>query len=72
MIHGDAFPDALALLLLDTAVNMGSITALRLLQRALNVQENGLVGHRTLTAVIRFPAQGAAVSALNSSRNKAP
>ena len=34
-IHGEAFPDGLALLLFDAAVNQGPNTAIRLLQQAL-------------------------------------
>ncbi len=49
-IRGDAFPDALALLLLDTAVNMGPATAIKLLQRTLKLNEDGMVGNLTLTA----------------------
>ena len=43
-INGDPFPDGLALLLLDTAVNIGPMTAIRLLQQALKIQDDGLPG----------------------------
>lgn len=51
-IRGDAFPNSLALLLLDTAVNMGPATAIKLLQRTLQVPEDGLLGNRTETAAL--------------------
>lgn len=50
-IHGDQLPNPLALLLLDSAVNMGPKTAIRLLQRALNLPDDGVVGPRTLNAI---------------------
>lgn len=49
-IRGDAFPDSLALLLLDTAVNMGPATAIKLLQRTLKLTEDGRMGPLTITA----------------------
>lgn len=49
-IYGDHFPDALALLLLDSAVNQGITTAVRLLQQALKVPVDGLPGPVTQSA----------------------
>ncbi len=49
-IHGDDLPPGLDLLLLDTAVNMGPVTAIKLLQRALNLTEDGVMGKVTITA----------------------
>lgn len=50
-IHGDVFPDGLALLLLDSAVNQGPVTAVTLLQQALcrsrTVTVDGLSGPQT-------------------------
>ena len=40
-MRGDAFPDSLALLLFDSAVNQGPKTAIRLLQKALTLNEDG-------------------------------
>ncbi|MDQ5908049.1 MAG: hypothetical protein QG599_140 [Pseudomonadota bacterium] len=52
-IQGDAFPDGLALLLLDTAVNMGPATAIKLLQRTLKLNEDGRMGPLTITAACK-------------------
>ncbi|MDQ5910489.1 MAG: hypothetical protein QG599_2585 [Pseudomonadota bacterium] len=49
-IQGDDLPPGLDLVLLDTAVNMGVRTAIKLLQRALNLSEDGVMGKLTLTA----------------------
>ena len=57
-IRGDQFPNPLALLLLDTAVNMGTQTAIRFLQRALNLPDDGLIGPQTLNAVKNHSAPG--------------
>ncbi|MCB1918640.1 MAG: hypothetical protein KDJ28_01515 [Candidatus Competibacteraceae bacterium] len=55
-IHGEAFPDGLALLLFDAAVNQGSKTAVRLLQQALKVTVDGIPGPNTqTTARLRMP-----------------
>ena len=42
-------------MLLDTAVNMGVRTAIKLLQRALNLTEDGVMGHVTITAAQNAP-----------------
>ena len=47
-IHGDNLPDGLDLLLLDCAINQGPVTAIKLLQRALRIQADGLIGPMTL------------------------
>jgi len=49
-IQGDDLPPGLDLLLLDTAVNLGVRTAIKLLQRALNLTEDGVMGKVTITA----------------------
>ena len=46
----DRLPPALALALFDTAVNMGVKTAVKLLQRALGVTADGVIGQKTLEA----------------------
>ncbi len=47
-LHGDDLPAGLDLLALDTAVNMGTTTAALLLQEALNVRTDGLIGGMTI------------------------
>jgi lysozyme family protein len=57
-VKGDEFAYPLALALFDTAVNMGTVTAVRLLQRAINdllpkerwVAVDGVLGEQTLRA----------------------
>ena len=46
-IHGDALPFELALPLFDAAVNEGTVTAIKQLQRALRVRSDGVWGHDT-------------------------
>ncbi len=47
----DAVPDGLKFDLFDTAVNSGQRQAARLLQRAVGVADDGIIGPRTLQAV---------------------
>ena len=49
-IHGDQLPDGLDVLLLDCAINQGPVTAIQLLQQALHIQDDGLLGPKTLSA----------------------
>jgi lysozyme family protein len=51
-------PAGLDLLILDLAVNMGPGTAARLLQTALAVEPDGVIGPVTLAAAARAPAAG--------------
>lgn len=44
----DVVPDAVKFDLFDTAVNSGVVTAIRLLQRAVNAHQDGKLGPRTL------------------------
>jgi len=46
----DMFPPPLALALFDAAVNQGQVPAIKLLQRALRVEADGIVGPDTITA----------------------
>jgi len=46
----DEFPPPLGMALFDAAVNQGPIRAIRLLQRALRVEEDGVIGPDTLAA----------------------
>jgi lysozyme family protein len=56
-MRGDAFPDPLALLLFDSAVNQGPKTAIRLLQKALTLNEDGLPGPLTIHAAQKAPPE---------------
>lgn len=47
-VHGDELPDGLDLLLLDGAINQGPVTTIKLLQEALNVAVDGVLGPITL------------------------
>lgn len=51
--HCDRLPDALAIALADAAFNQGCGTAIRLLQTALNVRVDGVMGPETIGAAIR-------------------
>ena len=50
VVHGDQLPSGLDLLLLDCAINQGPATAIKLLQRALRIRDDGLIGPQTLSA----------------------
>ncbi len=50
-VSGDSWPDGVALLLFDTAVNMGVKTAILLLQKTVNVEQDGIIGPVTRLAV---------------------
>ena len=52
-LHGDSLPPGLDLLLLDCAINQGVVTAIQLLQQALRIEDDGLIGTKTLTAAER-------------------
>ena len=49
-LHGDVLPAGLDVLLLDCAINQGVTTAIQLLQQALRIEADGIIGPRTLTA----------------------
>lgn len=54
VIQGDRLPRGLDLLIFDAAVNMGPPQAVRLLQRILQVAEDGILGQETLAAAKAF------------------
>jgi lysozyme family protein len=55
-IHGDALPPALALLVMDCAVNSGPKEAIELLQAALDgVSVDGVMGPHTISAAAAAP-----------------
>lgn len=56
-IRGDDLPGELALLVFEHAVNAGSDNAIRLLQRALRVRQDGVFGPVTLSAANRAPVR---------------
>ncbi len=62
-VHGDSLPPPLALLMFDAAVNNGVGRAISWLQAAVGVAPDGLLGPRTMAAVIAKAGQGAALLA---------
>ena len=54
-IRGDKLPPAVAFVTFDAAVNNGVGRAARLLQAALGLDQDGIVGPATLTAAARVP-----------------
>lgn len=61
-IRGDELPEAVAIVLFDMAVNMGRDRAVRLLQRALNIPQDGLLGPRTIAACINGSRRAVALN----------
>ena len=64
-LHADAMPEAVAVQVFDAAVNHGIKPAIRMMQRALRVQDDGRIGPVTLQAMTtvddaRFAARFAA------------
>ena len=49
-VRGDALPEALAVAVFDAAVNLGVSRAIKMLQRALDVRDDGVFGPKTLKA----------------------
>ena len=52
-IRGDELPSGLDLTLFDSAINQGPVTAIQLLQHALQIKADGLLGPITLAASIQ-------------------
>lgn len=61
-IRCDELPAPVAIVLFDMAVNMGRDRAVRLLQRALNIPQDGLIGPRTVAACINGTRRGVATN----------
>lgn len=61
-IRCDELPEPVAVVLFDMAVNMGRDRAVRLLQRALNIPQDGLIGPRTIAACINGTRRGLATN----------
>lgn len=64
-LHADAMPEAVAVQVFDAAVNHGIKPAVRMMQRALGVTVDGVIGPVTLNAMVavddaRFAARFAA------------
>lgn len=55
-VHGDVLPPALAALAIDSAINEGPTVAVMLLQQALKVTADGVIGPGTIAAAGRAPA----------------
>jgi lysozyme family protein len=56
-LGGDRLPAAIALLVFDAAINNGIGRAVRWLQQAASVAQDGVIGPRTLQAINRLVAQ---------------
>ena len=54
-LRTDEIPEELAICLFDAAVNMGRDRAIRLLQRACGVAQDGVMGGNTIAAANRLP-----------------
>jgi lysozyme family protein len=56
VLHGDQLPSGLDLLVLDCAINQGLVTAIKLLQRALQIHDDGICGPITLNhSIVSMP-----------------
>ena len=56
--HCDELPSPLAIAVFDAAVNQGAGAAVRMLQIALDVAVDGVVGEKTITAAFKADAAG--------------
>lgn len=54
-IKGDQLPPAVAIYLMDTAVNVGVSRAVRMLQKVVGVVDDGSIGTKTIEAVNAAP-----------------
>lgn len=63
----DNFPFAVAFQLFDAGVNHGLLNARKILQRALGVKDDGVIGSITLTAIRKQP-QFALINLFNAER----
>jgi lysozyme family protein len=53
-VKGDALPITMALYVFDSAVNQGISPAVKMLQRALDVPQDGVMGSATMSAITRI------------------
>lgn len=54
-IKGDDLPGAVALSVFDMAVNSGVIRSIKIMQRCLGLKEDGIIGPKTMEAVLATP-----------------
>lgn len=52
VIHADELPKHVRFAVFDAAVNSGVRQAIKWLQRAVGVKDDGVIGHKTLSAVV--------------------
>lgn len=52
VIHADELPKHVRFAVFDAAVNSGVRQAIKWLQRAVGVNDDGIIGHKTLSAVV--------------------
>ena len=52
-IHGDYLPSGIATLVFDAAVNQGINRATKMMQKAINVDADGIIGAKTMAALSR-------------------
>jgi lysozyme family protein len=57
----DKMPYSIALLVFDTAVNMGTGAAVKMLQQALNINPDGIPGSETISTVAKMDEQSLAI-----------
>lgn len=67
-VKADLLPEPLALLVFDTAVNMGTKIAVQILQRVLDVEDDGTLGPQTLLAVRSYKYQDELLARYNALR----
>jgi lysozyme family protein len=67
-VKADLLPAPLALLVFDAAVNMGPRIAIQILQRVLDVEDDGNLGPQTLLAVRSFGHQDELLAQYNALR----
>lgn len=60
-VKGDSLPEGISTLVFDSAVNQGVLRATRMLQRAVGVDADGIIGPRTLAAASRVNLRDFAV-----------
>lgn len=66
-VHGDSLPAGVDLMAIDSAVNMGVRTAARMLQVAVGVPMDGVIGDQTLSALAHVRPE-AVIQAMSAKR----
>lgn len=67
-IAGEQLPLSIAILMMDTAVNMGNKVAIHLLQETLKIKSDGNLGIMTLAAIKNIPSQTAFIAEFTALR----